>query len=159
MGAFRSNRAGDAVPIVTALVAFLAVGLVAAVPARAIPNSDCLECHSSPEMQKTLPNGVVVSLYVGEEFGRSIHGQFACTDCHADATEIPHADSLAKVDCSTCHGDVQEQYLGSVHGKAKTAGNADAPGCADCHGTHGIQPAADSTSSVNPRRLPFTCAR
>jgi cytochrome b subunit of formate dehydrogenase len=141
------------------LILILAIAFGAA-PARAIDNADCLSCHSSPEMKKTLPSGVVVTLNIEQdEFGTSIHGQFACTDCHTDIAEIPHPNSLAKVDCGTCHGDTKEQYLGSVHGKAISQGITEAPGCADCHGTHNIKAAADSTSATNPRHVAETCAR
>jgi cytochrome b subunit of formate dehydrogenase len=134
--------------------------LLTSFSARAFTNDDCLQCHSSPDLTKTLPSGVVVKLYVGAtEFGSSIHGQFACTDCHADITDVPHPEKLAKVDCGSCHGDVKAIYLGSVHGKATQAGNMDAPGCPDCHGTHNILPASNPASTVHPQNIATTCAR
>jgi len=144
---------------VALLLVILALAFGAA-PAGAIDNSDCLGCHSSPDLTRTLPDGTVVKLQVEQaEFGRSVHGQFNCVDCHTDIKEVPHPDSLAKVDCGACHGDVKDLYARSIHGKATSEGISDAPTCSDCHGTHNILPPSDSTSKVNPRNVAKTCAR
>ncbi len=126
----------------------------------AITSEECLECHSDPGLEKTGTNGRPLKLYVGAaEFGSSVHGSFVCTDCHADVSEIPHPEKVAKVGCVNCHGDVQEQYMGSVHGKAVARGDQDAPSCSDCHGTHTILPPSNPASSVHPQRIVGTCAR
>lgn len=141
------------------LAAVLAL-LLTACSAGAVTNEECLECHSSPDMTKTLPSGVVVKLYVGAaEYGSSVHGQFGCVDCHTDIAEIPHAENLARVDCGSCHGDTKDLYLTSVHGKATQSGNTDAPTCSDCHGTHNILPASNPASNVHRQNVASTCAR
>jgi Ni,Fe-hydrogenase I cytochrome b subunit len=87
------------------------------------------------------------------EVAASVHGGFECTDCHAEAAEVPHETPRA-VDCAACHGDVVEEYRASVHGKA----NGDTPGCASCHGgIHTLRPGADPESPVHPARLAETC--
>ncbi len=145
-------------PVIAAVLSLLL--LFAAGALGAVTNEECLECHSDPSLVKVGADSVTIKLYVGAtEFGSSVHGGFACADCHADAVAIPHPDALAKVDCSTCHVDVQEQYLTSIHGKAASAGNADAPRCSDCHGTHTILPASNPASSVHPQKIAGTCAR
>jgi len=115
------------------------------------PNQACLDCHeaSKPDEAGVRP----------AEFAKSVHGAFACTDCHAgyeapgphelkplageDAAFVAKLDALkassaprAYLACPTCHADVAEQLAASVHGKwlkdpsAKVAG----PTCAKCHG-------------------------
>jgi cytochrome b subunit of formate dehydrogenase len=140
--------------------AVLALLFSAAGPVHALTNQECLECHSDPGLTRTVNDSTAVSLYVGAaEFGSSVHGGFTCTDCHADIVEIPHPEKLAKVDCSTCHSDEMAQYLQSIHGRALTGGDADAPGCADCHGSHTILPASNPASSIHPQKVVGTCAR
>lgn len=144
----------------TALLFVLLVSVVAAPPASAITNAECMDCHADPSLETTTPDGKPLSLYVGAaEFDSSIHGSFGCTDCHADAVEIPHSDTLAPVDCSMCHSDAKTDYDGSVHGKAMAAGTPDAPGCADCHGKHNILPASNPASTTHPQQVVSTCAR
>jgi len=142
------------------LAALLGLWIALTGAAGAVTNDECLECHREQEMSRQTAEGKDVSLYIGAAgFGSSVHGEFSCTDCHADAMEIPHPEALAKVDCSTCHGDVQDVYAASSHGIALAAGNPDAPGCADCHGTHDILPATHPESHVSHLNMVGTCAR
>ncbi len=115
------------------------------------PNQACLDCHvaSKPDESGVRP----------AEFGKSVHGSFGCTDCHAgyeapgphelaplegaDAALVARFDALkassaprAYLACANCHGEVVEQVAASIHGKwqkgdAKVAG----PTCASCHGS------------------------
>jgi formate dehydrogenase gamma subunit len=53
-----------------------------------------------------------------------------------------------------------KQFASSIHGRAHRQGDADAPGCGDCHGeTHKVVEASTADSPVNSKNLPFTCAR
>ena len=39
-------------------------------------------------------------------FNKSVHGSFACADCHQDLAgvkDFPHKEHLAPVNCGTCH--------------------------------------------------------
>jgi len=116
------------------------------------PNQACLDCH---EAAKADESGVRPA-----EFAKSVHGSFACTDCHQgyeapgphdlkplsgpEAAFVARLQALkaspaprAYLACPTCHADVAEQLAASVHGKwltnpdAKVAG----PTCAKCHGS------------------------
>ena len=129
-------------------------------PAVAAPpsNDDCLACHSDEvpraDGRKIAP--------VGPEFAASIHGQAgaSCIDCHADLrkAELPHAEKLARVDCSPCHEKPAVEYAKSWHAEARRKSPASrAAVCADCHGTHDILPAKDPKSRTNHFRLPATC--
>ncbi len=141
--------------IVPRLLASAAVLLACAAPAAA---ADCLSCHGRPTFAGTDSTGAAVSLYVDRTvFAKSVHGDLDCTDCHADATAVPHAAHLAQVDCGTCHDDVAAVYR--YHGFKKETAGARFPDCHDCHGTHDILSPDDPKSTANPENLPTTCGR
>ena len=121
-------------------------------------NDDCLVCHGD-EIARS--DGRKIAPVV-PAFAASIHGEagVACVDCHADLAkaELPHADKLAKVDCSGCHAKPAEGFARSLH--AALAGRrAGAPTvtCASCHGSHDILPSKDPKSRTNHFNLPATC--
>lgn len=121
-------------------------------------NEDCLACHGDADAKRA--DGRTIAVHA-LQFGASVHGGMACVDCHADLAtlkEFPHADTLAKVSCATCHEDIASKYRDSIHayGKEK-AGLVVAPGCADCHGKHDVRPPADAASRVNHSRVAETC--
>ena len=64
-----------------------------------------------------------------------------CTDCHG-AHGIPPPDdprSRTAQTCASCHEDIYEKYLDSVHGRALVGEeNQDVPTCTYCHGVHSI---------------------
>jgi cytochrome b subunit of formate dehydrogenase len=126
-----------------------------------LTSEDCLVCHSDEDLSKEGPQGEVISLFVdGERFAETIHGDFACTDCHTGITELPHEEELSVVDCSECHDDVVEEYAASVHGEAHESGNGEAAYCTSCHGDiHVLTPFDDPMSPIHPIRLAQTCAR
>lgn len=144
-----SHRARARAAVLLALVA--APGL-----AGASGDEECLGCHAGSRDRLVLPGGEAISLAVDEDaYRRSVHGgaQIACTDCHADKGEAPHAHAAplqrrrdvaraATAHCGDCHDATAATYARSVHGKAFLAGNDDAPACSDCHGAHEIAPAA-----------------
>lgn len=123
-------------------------------------NEECQDCHSDPTLEAMGRHGRMIRLYVGAaEFGSSVHGGFACVDCHHGIEEIPHAEKLEPVNCAACHADMQAEYDESIHGIAHARGNPDAPICADCHGSHSILPSSNPASSVHPQRIAGTCAQ
>ena len=125
-----------------------------------VSNEECLDCHSDSTLTKTLETGQEKSLFVDlEKFTSSLHGEFECVVCHTDIEEIPHEEDLKKGDCSICHEDIAEEYMQSLHGRALSKGEADAPHCSDCHGYHYIQPSDDSLSMIFPANIPHTCAK
>ena len=125
-----------------------------------LAQNNCLECHGDPEFSIENDAGEEIPLFVDSTtFAQSVHGDFQCVDCHADAETISHPDEpLKKVDCSECHDDESATYNGSVHGKAKLAGNTDAPSCSDCHGTHDILSSSNLNSKVYILNVAATCA-
>lgn len=67
-------------------------------------------------------------------------------------------ESILQV-CGRCHSQAVDTYLASVHGHGlQEAGLVVTAVCIDCHGAHGIFPAADSRSTLNPTHVGTTCA-
>ena len=97
--------------------------------------------------------------------------QVACLDCHQTVGGIGFSPEYKTLDvklnfgssraltlklnegCKSCHTDEGSQIADSVHTKVRMEGNADAPICTDCHGSHDI-------SSPNAPRVKIseTCA-
>ena len=157
-------------PVFTAAfcLSSILVLIPAAAPAAPIADEVCLSCHSDnsmASMQMKIPGfyGLVgggrdtLSLQVNKAaLNGSVHEGFGCQDCHSDVRTIPHADSLAPVDCGTCHGDVATDLTAGVHAKTGRAAPY-TPLCINCHGAHQIRTAADPQSSTYPDNLPSTC--
>ncbi len=122
-------------------------------------NDDCLACHGDASVTRADHTSVAVDATV---FEASMHGPMACVDCHQDlatVTDFPHPDTLAKVDCGTCHEDTVKAYAEGVHARARQGGGLLAATCTDCHGTHDIKPSSDPTSRTYHLNLPGTCER
>lgn len=172
--------------LATALTAFALIalpGIIGSGTAYANATS-CLLCHNAMSGKATTASGAEIELRINTQvFQASVHGSMACTECHQAFTENPHtapdqavADDLkklsstigkkAKVDpvaysaCSTCHSDVYQSVLTSVHGKnIAEKGAADGALCLDCHGgPHGIVKSSDENSPVNRKHVVATCA-
>ena len=88
-----------------------------------------------------------------EQWEKSVHAALVrdgnpaapiCTDCHR-----PHAVIKAvvarveEVPCRSCHHEIYDAYVGSMHAKAR--GRSDqsyAPLCSGCHSAHDVKPVA-----------------
>ncbi len=114
-----------------------------------ISAKDCLECHDNA-------TGEMAAKY-DSALTASVHSGLACTDCHAAITELPHPDSLPRVDCGSCHNDEANTY--KTHGRLEVGVGKDIPTCSDCHGKHDILKSTQRESRVNPLHLPETCGR
>jgi len=67
-------------------------------------------------------------------------------------------ETLVQV-CGRCHAQASQSYLVSVHGHGfQESGLVVTAVCTDCHGNHGIYPAADPRSTLNPGTVGATCA-
>ncbi|MCW9096859.1 MAG: hypothetical protein OQJ93_05675, partial [Ignavibacteriaceae bacterium] len=122
---------------------------------------DCLICHDDPDFKAKI-GAKTVSLYVSSKtFSSSVHGTLDCIDCHTniDAENIPHRKEYTRVNCGSCHDDIQKLYVECLHGKAKAKGDPLAPLCQDCHGNHDILPVKDHNSAVAPMKIPYLCGR
>lgn len=124
-------------------------------------SSDCLMCHSDPSL-KTKRGGKTISLYVDEKkLALSTHAALSCVSCHKDleGKDFPHEERLERAQCGWCHSNVQTLYQECLHGKSSARGDALAPRCQDCHGSHGILRIKDPRSEVAPIRIPFVCGK
>ena len=132
----------------------------AAVPA-ATPSptaDDCLACHDDKDLKREKA-GTSVTVKK-DAFMASVHAPLACVDCHADLAhaELPHAEQLARVNCSSCHADEVAQYQKSAHAAARAGGSDVAATCASCHGMHDIRSSKDSQSRTYHLNVAATCA-
>jgi len=150
--------------------------------ARPFENAKCQECHGVEGFG--VPTGehgeaVQKPLFIAtESFEESVHGVLACTDCHRDIEELPHPDKLSRVDCVTCHEQIEgkrwmpaeraewlrfepprlvtftRDYALSAHGDTSVPDNA---GCATCHTAHYVFPSDDSRASTYRVESPAMC--
>jgi len=129
----------------SAVATCLLVGLFSSI-GFAQDDETCLACHGEIDF-----------------FEDTMHGSagVTCVDCHTDLAgldDYPHAESLQSPDCGTCHPDVQELFVASMHGYALERGNERAPTCSSCHGSHDIRPSSDPESVTHESRLHEICA-
>ncbi|MGE5700683.1 MAG: hypothetical protein ACM31N_11550 [Deltaproteobacteria bacterium] len=124
----------------------------------AAPGGECMECHGDKTIEKSLPGGGTLSLYVdGSAYRDSVHGKGACTTCHVDA-KSPHG-KLAGVACGKCHPDAEKSYAQSTHGKGHAKGASEAAYCSDCHGKHDIRKSKDAASRTFRLNIVGVCLK
>ena len=155
-------------------------GLLSGLPAFAQGQNTCLDCHGSldPPLQVT-----------PDQFARDIHAQkgLTCAGCHGGDPTRMDPDAMSKKAgfrgkverkqipelCGRCHADAEfmrkynpslrtdqlAQYKTSVHGQRLAHGDTKVAVCIDCHSVHGIRPASDTRSTVNPLNVAQTCSR
>ena len=85
--------------------------------------ANCVDCHGSHEMNKSIVESSRVN---------KLHIQEVCKKCHAG---------------------IEEQYNQSIHAEAVQKGNKDAPVCTDCHGAHDILKHTDPRSPVAAKNV------
>ena len=91
-------------------------------------------------------------------FEKTVHGSFACTDCHTGAAQPDHTAEMARADCSACHQDAIDALAASSHGKPAFTQISGKPACQTCHGPiHRLAPREMPGSPINAKRLPDTC--
>lgn len=143
--------------------------------------SECIECH-----REATPD-VVVAHGRSVRAKQAFHGSTAsCVTCHggdpaAKTAEAGHAAakgfrgrlsvSEATKQCMTCHSDAVAMkphgldtslvslWTESVHGKLASSGDARAPSCIECHGSHGVLSHRDEASPTHPSAVASTCAK
>lgn len=136
-------------------------------------NAECLLCHSQPDQTLTLPSGETLAITViPAMYGRSVHWDMYCVDCHTGIKDYPHPENPAqnrrefalqfKETCKDCHDVQYDQVVDSIHQTALDAGNENAPACNDCHDPHTQTAIRDEQGVIFPAerlQIPRTCAR
>ena len=130
--------------------------------AQGMATKDCLLCHGKPELAMTR-GGKRISLFVDDQqYAASTHARVACAQCHVEVrASLRRACEAIKsrVDCSSCHAAVVDVYWTSIHGKLYAKGDADAPGCLDCHDKHATKSKRWPNSPTFARAVPDLCGR
>ena len=128
----------------------------------------CATCHANVDFIERRPVSIGLPLAGYEQsvhfktLQKGEHGA-TCTDCHNahalykpnDSRSAIHHDNVPRT-CGQCHGEIQKVYEQSIHGRALTFGNTDAPNCVDCHGEHEIRRPEDPESMVYPAHISQT---
>jgi len=130
---------------------------------RAFPqeNSDCMTCHEDKTLKGTR-GGRTISVFINEKIvSSSVHSEVSCIQCHVDleGSDFPHAASVKRAACNSCHEDIQKLYDGSLHSRAFNRGDRLAPICQDCHGSHEIISVKNIKSKVAPINVPYLCGQ
>ncbi len=130
----------------------------------------CAECHGEAGL---LTEELVKLPRTAGSYAQSVHGAAGgagaaaatCTDCHgvhdlkgpADPTSRINRQSISQT-CGQCHGEIQQEYEQSIHGRALRAGLLDSPACNDCHGEHLILSHEDPGARIYAANLAIqTC--
>ena len=149
-----------------------------------LPSAICTDCHNThlilpyedptssinhrniPATCSTCHRGIY------KEFNKSIHFSTdleqkenlpTCSDCHSSHTisSVTQDKFIHQVtsQCGSCHRDLAETYMETMHGKAYTLGYLKAAKCSDCHGAHDILAVNDPDSKVGFKNVVSTCQK
>ena len=110
----------------------------------------CAACHGGDPSRMDMDAMSKAKGFVGRPAHRDVP-KF-CARCHSDAAYMKQFGSAIRT-------DQLNQYQTSVHGKRLAAGDTTVAVCTDCHGVHGILPAKNVQSRVNPMHVAETCGR
>ncbi|MEI2688748.1 MAG: cytochrome c3 family protein [Anaerolineae bacterium] len=116
-------------------------------------NATCLTCHQQDGLHLTFSTGEVLPVTTDERvLLGSVHAEVSCQECHTDIVGYPHgelpADSFRDLQifysqsCANCHDQQAMQEVDSIHAQLRAGGVNEAAVCADCHGSHNVQPIA-----------------
>jgi cytochrome b subunit of formate dehydrogenase len=148
-------------PVASAVFVLLAAASSSMSRPQAAASGECLGCHGDATLAMQR-KGRSVSLHVdGAAFGRSVHADLDCTDCHAGfkADEVPHAQSIRPVNCRSCHADIAESHkFHAVLARATGTGGAPGVSCKGCHGTHEIGSPKTPGTKFSRDNLASACA-
>ena len=114
-------------------------------------NAACLTCHQQEGLHLTFPSGEALPVTMdGTELLGSMHAELSCQQCHTDIAGYPHGEPPAdshrdlqihySQSCANCHTEQAMQEVDSIHAQLQASGTTEAAVCADCHGSHNVQP-------------------
>jgi len=108
-----------------------------------------------------------------DEWSESVHGRAVkeehnansanCVDCHTAhniAKPTSGAVKLAITDrCGNCHEDAYKTYRATYHGQIATLGFTYTAKCADCHGSHDLEPSKNPKAKTSVDNRLKTCQK
>ena len=143
--------------------------------------ANCSSCHGSHHvLSHTNPESPIFrtnipktcgSCHAGilADYASGVHGHAllggnpkapVCTDCHTAHTINQPSMAQSTPVCGSCHQAQLTTYRDTFHSQVSNLGSyVEVARCSDCHGEHGILPASDPRSPVNPANLVHTCGR
>ncbi|MBI4405439.1 MAG: cytochrome c3 family protein [Deltaproteobacteria bacterium] len=127
-------------------------------------SSECLACHGEKDVGALrFYDGKKKSVFIDSKvWNSSVHtGRLSCVDCHREISGYPHPSvkykdgeeytAVKTETCKRCHYTHYTRLLDSIHYEVLKNGGSGAPGCVECHGSHGIQKAATPRISINEK--------
>lgn len=149
-----------------------------------LPSAVCSDCHTShmvlrhtderssvnkkniPATCATCHRGIYNKYIEGIHFStddEKMEELPVCTRCHSSHTiaEVQQDGFMTEVtlQCGSCHKDLAETYLQTMHGKAYHLGYLKAARCSDCHEPHRTLSVNDPGSSVGFKNIVTTCKK
>ena len=101
-------------------------------------NTNCILCHTLPNLTGTIEDSSTLPLYVDmQEFESSVHGRLGCAACHSELTGYPHPKSVGGTVCGQCHAsDDPQRTVNSqlIYPNQRAMSIAMKDSCAECHG-------------------------
>ncbi|MBM3957238.1 MAG: hypothetical protein FJ313_04215 [Gemmatimonadetes bacterium] len=135
-------------------VAGLAVALIAVGSAAA--QEKCFTCHPAPGLASRIAQGRHTSPEAEAlAFKGDAHVKLRCTDCHREASTVPHPAGMQPAQCRACHPTSRAHVLS--HERPELEGKL--PTCISCHGYHHVLRAANPGSPVSHRNVPALCLK
>lgn len=97
----------------------------------------CRDCHK--KTQKVYDDSLHATLVKGGSDKAPL-----CADCHNAHTQasVKQVAPIDRVPCASCHDKIFAAYKQDVHGLERVKKGKEAPICADCHKSHGVQAAS-----------------
>ncbi len=116
---------------------------------------ECAACHANQRGYPHTDTQQVACLDCHQSFGSAgFNPQYKTLDVNVNFDSARALTLKLNEGCKTCHVDQANLGADSVHTKVRMEGNAYAPVCTDCHGSH------DITSPNVPRtKISQTCAK
>ncbi|MCB0281389.1 MAG: cytochrome c3 family protein [Calditrichae bacterium] len=147
-----------------------------------LPSAVCTDCHTAhhnlkdtDERSTVYPDNIPATCAtchrgIYKEYATSIHAIKrndnskrlpTCADCHSAHTimETKQDRFMTEVtqQCGSCHEELAETYLQTIHGKSYELGNEKVAKCSDCHGAHKILGVDNPASTVSAKNIVTTC--
>ena len=122
-------------------------------------DADCMRCHADERLMAKDGRSMLVRV---TEVASSRHVKVACSQCHSEvnASHVRPCETIThKVDCTACHEAIGQEYSRSTHGQMHARGDANAPFCKDCHGTHHVLGKRNPDSLTFSTNVPDLCAK